>query len=155
MATGKRPAIGRDVTLVKLWGCTISGSTISVVTGSALDLTTRKTGLNMSIDPITEEINGDSSLVANNVLLADDRNLKLDILLVNDGTDTDPLYTLIETYTYIKAQVTIGTGTSARSRSSIYIRGSLNIDSTGRGRIVATLNLLGTDTDAWNVTETP
>lgn len=150
MATLKKFVLGKDVTLVKFWGQTINGSTFALsdatVSGtSPVTVTTLKRGLQDTIRPMEEEINGDDSTVANHVTVADDPTFKIDVLLVNNGTDPEPLKKLLLAYEYIRYEYTLGTGSSARTTTGIRKRGEYVTNSTGRGAAMGTLELVSAD----------
>lgn len=145
MATIPQWLLGRHLTSVVITPQTVAAAgTLS--DGTAKTVTTVVDSIQASINPVHEEINPVNSTRANNVITHDDSSLTLSIIEVNNGSDPNPLEALVLTNDVFKVVFTKGTQTSfAATWTGYFTRGSCNFGISGRGKQIASLELLQVD----------
>lgn len=137
---------GSHFTTITVRPQAVSASGVLSDTGTLMTFTRNKVNLSFNIEPMTEEINDDASVWQHNVVLADGYQVSLEVLNVNDGTDPDKVYALVNSSDYFKLVFVAGTGASQRTYTIYGSRGASGIGSQGRGASRSTLTLNSIDT---------
>ena len=138
------PLIGRHVTSFVLTPLTIAANG-AVTNGTPVALTGSLDGLSHSIRPTHEEISPVNSVIQNNVLIDEGSNVSLSIIKVNDGTSPDKLRDAVLAASHFRLVWIEGTGASARTQTMRGIRGNYESGVQGKGKIIASLELLSVD----------
>lgn len=140
--------LGRDLTSVVITPQTVAANG-ALSDGTAKTVTTVVDSIQASINPVHEEINPVNSTLANNVITHDDSSLTLSIIEVNNGSDPNPLEAIVLTNDVFKVVFTKGTATgSTVTWTGYFTRGSCNFGISGRGKQIASLELLQVDAGA-------
>ena len=96
----------------------------------------------LSESPEDQEINALNTTQRHMVTISDGFHLTLDIFLVNDTRDPNPLFTLIGIYGYFLVQWVEGTAEGSIEVVSFYgKRGEFSTGTDGRGEQIASLQL--------------
>lgn len=151
MATIPVPQLGKDLTAVALIPQAVSAAGV-LSDGTSVNLLAKMRGLRLSTTVERTEINAMNTTRQNEVILSTGRSLSLDIFLVNNGTDPNPLETAIESADYFKVTWTVGSATGSIEAYTFYgVRGSLELNLEGRGEHIASLELGPVDIGAAQV----
>lgn len=138
--------LGRHLTSVVITGQNVGTSGALTDSTSSATLTAKINGLDEALTPTKQEINALNTTRENNVVVSDGFSFNLNILKVNDGTDPNPLRTLITNFDYFKLVFVQGTGGSAKTTTAYSSRNAMNASFQGRGSQIATLALDSVDT---------
>jgi|CXWL01.1.fsa_nt_gi hypothetical protein len=141
MATIPAWLLGKHLTSVVLTGQTNTAGNLADSTVKTL--TTVIDNIRLSLTPGTEEISAVNTVIDNMVIISDNYGLSLSVIEVNNASDPDPLAALVVAFDYIKVVFTRGTVVgSIETWSAIFTRGALETGITGKGKQVASLELL-------------
>lgn len=145
MATIPQFLLGRGLTSVVITPQSVSAAGV-LSDGAAKTVTTVVDSIQKTINPVHEEINPVNSTRANNVITHDDGGLTLSIIEVNNGSDPNPLEAIVLTNDVFKVVFTKGTATgSTVTWTDYFVRGQCSFGISGRGKQIATLELLQVD----------
>lgn len=141
----KRPVrISKDLsTMTVTPGTRAADGTYSWVTGSAVSVLGHLRGFNMGFDATTKEISSDADPLETDWNISDAVRGSLDVYEINDGTDPQPLLTLVGPggYDWFKISRTIGSGMTAKTLTTIHSRGTYTVQHQGKDEPICTLNL--------------
>lgn len=148
MATIPQWLLGRHLTSVVITPQSVSSAGV-LSDGTAKTVTTVVDSIQANISPVHEEINPVNSTRANNVITHDDSGITLSIIEVNNGSDPNPLEAIVLTNDVFKVVFTKGTVTSyAATWTGYFTRGQCSFGISGRGKQIASLELLQVDAGA-------
>jgi hypothetical protein len=117
--------------------------------GSGVTCTGRLKTLRPEFQPQTEEISAITSPRDNHMVVSDGFTLDLEILMVDNGVDTDPLETLWNAHDVFKITWREGSVTGGRKTKTAYFtRGPRGADFSGKGQVIARANFLNVDPGA-------
>lgn len=137
-----KPQLGQHLTIFTVRPQAVSAAGVLSDTGSAISLWGVRRGLGLQTSVEKTEINSASRTQQNEVILSQGRSMNIDIWLVNNASDPNPLETLIESYDYFKVEWTTGTVTGSIEANAFYgLRGNKSLTLEGRGEHIATLEL--------------
>jgi len=121
--------------------------------GTPVTVTTTIDSIQETFAAVNEEIAAVNSTRTNPVRVADSVGLSIAIIKVNNGSDVNPLKTLVLNYDIFKVAWTEGTVTSFAKTTTIYgTRGTLQSGIQGRGKQIATLDFESVDAGSATVT---
>lgn len=114
--------------------------------GSGITVTSRLKGLRPESQPLTEEISAATSPRENHVVISDGFTLDIDILMVDNGVDVDPIETLWNAHDIFKITWREGSVTGGKKTKTAYFtRGPRGADFSGKGQVIARCQFLNID----------
>jgi len=152
------PRRGRDLVQCTIAGLAIAANGVISVGSAYVSLTTSPFAANpatpgfvnqsvlrtkgLTESPEDQEINALNTTQRHMVTISDGFNLTLDIFLVNDTRDPNPLLTLIASYDYFLVQWAEGASGGSQEVCALYgKRGEFSTGTDGRGEQMASLQL--------------
>lgn len=146
------PQTGKHLISVVLTGQSVSTAGVLSDSTSVATVSAVIDGLDESYAPEREEINALNTTRRNEVVLSDGNSYTLRVFKVNNGSDPQPMRTLIQSFDYFKLVWVEGTGGSAKTATAYGVRGAYSDGFNGRGKQIASLELGPVDVGAAQVT---
>jgi len=152
MASIKNFLKGAHLTSVIITPQTVAANG-TMTDGTPVTVTTTMESISETFSAVNEEIAAVNSTRTNPVRVADSISVSIAVIKVNNGTDVNPLKTLIMSYDIFKVAWTEGTVSSFAKTTTIYgTRGTLSSGIQGRGKQIATLDFESVDAGSLTVT---
>ena len=121
--------------------------------GTSVTITTTIDSIQETFAAVNEEIAAVNSTRTNPVRVADSASVSIAIIKVNNGSDVNPLKTLVMNSDIFKIAWTEGTVSTKAKTTTIYgTRGTLQSGIQGRGKQIATLDFESVDAGAATTT---
>lgn len=141
----KPPRLGRHWTACTVIGQTVSGAgSLSTGSSQAVTLVVKADELRLMAEKA--DINAVNSTRKNNVVIDDDLSYSLSVYTINNGSDPDPLMTLIGSYDVFKITYVKGTVAGSIETTSFYCsRAEYSTGTQGKGEQIGTLTFDGVD----------
>jgi len=152
MATVKNYLKGAHLTSVVITPQTVAASG-TLTDGTGVTITTTIDSISETFAALNEEIAAVNSTRTNPVRVADSIAISIAVIKVNNGTDVNPLLTLILSNDIFKIVWTEGTvSTFAKTKTLYATRGTLQSGIQGRGKQIATLDFESVDAGSATLT---
>jgi len=117
--------------------------------GTAVVVTSDIQSLDHQYAISTKNVSASTSPRANNLTIEDDQSLNLNVLLVNNGTDVNPLQTLLRQYTVFKLSWVVGTVSGGKKTRTFYGSCSgFSESGPGKEEMIATASFAAVDPGA-------